>query len=189
MKRRPNVGAEDRKTESSRVARTIPTELQNAVETVYAMTQLYRALGCAKAVLEAITEVATGLVDVTLPHWILLTHLLDRSACRQVDLKSQTNFAPPHLSRLVEELVARGFVCRCRHTQDRRQSVLTLTPAGRKMGVNMLESLSTLADQKWLSSTGEALQSLEGFISAIQSGSHGIGSLMPQRHQHHQSPE
>lgn len=179
MKRRPNAGVNDRKPESSCAARILPDELKAAVETIYAMGQLYRALGCAKAALETIIEVAAGLVDLTLPHWVLLTHLLDFPACRQVDLKSRTNFAAPHLSRLVEELVARGFVCRYKHPQDRRQSLLALTPVGRKVGVNMLESLNALADQSGLSSTREARQWLESFILTIQSGPHGIGAHVP----------
>lgn len=184
MKRRPNIAGDNRKPESGRVVRTMPDELQKAVETIYAMGQLCRALGGAKAALEAITEVAACSVGLTLPHWIILTHLLDFPACRQVDLKSRTNFAPPHLSRLVEELVARGFVRRYRHSQDRRQSLLTVTPAGRKVGMNMLESLSTLTDQEWLSSTGEARQLLEGFISNTQNGSHEFSALISRGRQH-----
>lgn len=177
----PNVGVDHPKIESDHTDRAIPVQLQLAVEAMYVMGQLYRALASAKATLQSITEVATGPTGLTLPHWMILTHLLNVPNCPQVDLKFRTNLMPPHLSRLVEELVSRSLVHRYRHPQDRRQSLLALTPAGRKLCMNMLESLSAFAGQEWLPIKDEANQLLESFISAVQSRSDELGALMSPR--------
>ena len=137
--RREAKGAcrDDRKT----IGITRP-DIRAAVDAMYMMGRLHRTLRNVHSEMERITRQAAGSDDLTLMHWYVLARLLEQATCKQIDLRSPIGIEPPHLTKLLDELVARSFVRRDRCPQDRRQFILTLTQAGRATCLNLLGSLN-----------------------------------------------
>ena len=135
---RPEFGRE-RQHDPETVAITCP-DMRAAMDAVYMLGKLNRALRTVQMDMESITRRAAGSDDLTVMHWPILVHLLEEPTCRQIDLRSHTGIAPPHLTKLLDELVARGFVRRDKCPQDRRQFILTLTGAGRDTCMSLLAS-------------------------------------------------
>ncbi|MDQ0009090.1 DNA-binding MarR family transcriptional regulator [Luteibacter jiangsuensis] len=150
MKERQNVGAKDTIGEPNRMGDMDARNLADAIEMIRALSHLHRSLDDAKVALEAMVRAAGRPIDLALSHWAILTHLLVPQVCRQIDLKAQTNLASPHLSRLIESLVVRGFISRYQHPKDRRQYLLALTPEGRGVCMRMLLSITGTIDRGWL---------------------------------------
>ena len=102
--------------------------------------RLNRALRNVQIEMERIAQRAAGSDDLTLMHRYILVHLLEKSTCKQVDLRSHLGITPPHLTKLLDDLVGRRFVRRDKCPQDRRQFILTLTRAGRDTCMSLLGS-------------------------------------------------
>lgn len=117
-------------------------DLRAAVDALYTMCKLNRVLRNVHSELESITHRVAGSDDLTLMHWCVLVRLLEQTTCKQIDLKSHIGISPPHLTKLLDQLITRSFVRRDRCAQDRRQFILTLTQAGRDTCLNFLGSLN-----------------------------------------------
>jgi len=76
-------------------------------------------------------EVAVADSDITTTQWIVLMHLRDGLAINASDLCSQLRHDSGALTRLIDQLEARGLVQRERSREDRRAVQLRLTDAGR----------------------------------------------------------
>jgi len=63
---------------------------------------------------------------------VAMVHLLDRAPASAKELGEQLGVPPPAMSRLVDDLVTRGFVTRTEAEHDRRVRTLGLTAAGRR---------------------------------------------------------
>jgi DNA-binding MarR family transcriptional regulator len=116
--------------------------IRTAVDAVYMLGRLNRALRNVQMEIERIAQRAAGSDDLTLMHWYVLVHLLEESICKQVDLRAHLGIAPPHLTKLLDDLVALRFVRRDKCPQDRRQFILTLTLAGRDTCMRFLGSFN-----------------------------------------------
>jgi DNA-binding MarR family transcriptional regulator len=68
----------------------------------------------------------------SLPAWQILSRLVREGAHSQRDLAETTAQNPAGISRLVDDLEARGEVERRRDTVDRRKLQVAVTPAGRR---------------------------------------------------------
>lgn len=121
------------------VAVTRP-DIRAAMDTVHMLGRLNRALRNIQMDIESIARCASRSDDLTLTHWHILVHLLEEPTCKQVDLRSHLGIAPPHLTKLLDDLVARCFVRRDKCPQDRRQFILTVTRAGRESCISFLNS-------------------------------------------------
>lgn len=115
-------------------------DIRAAMDDVHMLGRLSRFLRQIQADMESIVRQAAGSDDLSLTHWHVLVHLLKEPTCRQVDLRSRMGITPPHLTKVVDELVARRLVCRDKCPQDRRQFILTLTRAGRDSCMSLLAS-------------------------------------------------
>jgi DNA-binding MarR family transcriptional regulator len=68
--------------------------------------------------------------DITITHWIVMMHLRDGLAINASDLCAQLRHDSGALTRLIDQLEARGLVERERSREDRRAVQLRLTAAG-----------------------------------------------------------
>ena len=75
-------------------------------------------------------ELAVAGDDITMTQWIVLMHLRDGLAINASDLCSQLRHDSGALTRLIDQLEARGLVQRERSREDRREVQLRLTEAG-----------------------------------------------------------
>lgn len=131
------------KTACQRDAETVAITRPNiraAADAVYVLGRLNRVLRNLQLEMERIAQRAAGSSEMTLIHWYILVHLLDEPTCKQVDLRSRLGIAAPHLTKLLDDLVARRFVRRDKCTQDRRQFILTLNRAGEDTCMSFLSS-------------------------------------------------
>ncbi len=71
--------------------------------------------------------------DVTPEQWFVLARVASRGAVRQVDLAEPVLGDPPNVSRLIDALVARGYVARSPDPADRRSWLVSLTRSGRTL--------------------------------------------------------
>lgn len=65
----------------------------------------------------------------------------------QADLARATDTAPALLGRSLDTLVKRGWIKRTRSTEDRRQYLLTLTPAGEKIWAKVDAARTSVMDR------------------------------------------
>lgn len=140
-------------------------DVQAAVDAMHMMGRLNRAIRNVQSKMEEIVRLAAGSDDFTLMHWYVLVHLLQDTTCSQVELKSHTDIAPPHMTKLLDDLVARALVRRDPCPRDRRQLILTLTQAGRDACLNLLGSLDEVAPRQQFIKMKDFLQILDGAAS------------------------
>jgi DNA-binding MarR family transcriptional regulator len=148
--------------------------LQTAAETIHELAEVSRMLKNVTTVLEKWIHRASGTHDLTMSHWLVLVHMLNRSTCKQVDLRSATGIAPAYLSRLLDELVGQGLLRRHRSLSDRRQILLAPTASGRAMTRVLLTStrqLVTNAQRRAIADLGSSLALVDvalGFPGSIR---------------------
>ena len=70
--------------------------------------------------------------DVTFMQWVVLLHLRDKVAITAAEIGRSIGHDSGAMTRLVDNLVQRGLVERCRSSQDRRIVALSLTDQGRR---------------------------------------------------------
>src|SRR5580693_6646113 len=70
--------------------------------------------------------------DITITHWIVMMHLRDGLAINASDLCAQIRHDSGALTRMIDQLEARGLVQRERSREDRRAVQLRLTDTGLK---------------------------------------------------------
>jgi DNA-binding MarR family transcriptional regulator len=68
--------------------------------------------------------------DITATQWVVLMHLREGLAINATDLCSQLRHDSGALTRIIDQLEARGLVQRERSREDRREVQLRLTQAG-----------------------------------------------------------
>ncbi|WP_233843678.1 MarR family transcriptional regulator [Dyella sp. 2HG41-7] len=139
------------------------------VDALYTMAEVSRILKYATSAIEKLAQVASGTSDLTLMHCLVLVHLSRTPSCKQVDLKSVTGITPAHLTKLVDELVNRGFVRRHRSSGDRRQVILALTTAGRETVLRVVASLRSHSNDVPLGAIEELGSSLAHWVAATHS--------------------
>ena len=81
-------------------------------------------------------------VDITIDQWLVLKTLQENPdiTLQQIALVVFKDFAS--ITRIMQLLVAKGFVRRTRHAKDQRRSSLTLTTAGEKT-IRVLQPIIT----------------------------------------------
>ena len=76
--------------------------------------------------------------EITATQWIVLMHLRDGLAINASDLCSQLRHDSGALTRVIDQLEARGLVQRERSRADRREVQLRLTDAGTQMVASLV---------------------------------------------------
>ncbi len=72
-------------------------------------------------------------MGLTHPQYLVMLALWERSPRMVSELSRVLQFEPATLSPLVKRLEAAGLVSRARGTEDERQVLVALTPAGRRL--------------------------------------------------------
>jgi DNA-binding MarR family transcriptional regulator len=78
-------------------------------------------------------ELAVAPGELTFTQWVILMYLRDGMAINASDLCSQLRHDSGALTRVLDQLQARGFVARERSREDRRAVELRLTDSGRSV--------------------------------------------------------
>jgi DNA-binding MarR family transcriptional regulator len=147
-----------------------PAAVQTAVETMRKVAAVSRSLKRVSSAIETVVQTAAGGRDLTLAHWLILVRLSRTRTCRQGDLNSDTGITAGYLTRLLDELEAKGMVHRRRSTEDRRQILLRLTDRGRNAALALLAAIDRYQP---LSALDKLQSSLERFLSILASEARG----------------
>jgi DNA-binding MarR family transcriptional regulator len=115
--------------------------------------------------------------DVTLGQFEFL-ELIDRiPGCRVLDIVADVAITVGAVSKAVDRLVAAGWVVRIPHPQDRRSSVLRLTPEGEKtlavcrpIVEDELAALTASVPEADLAKVGATMAALRGTLEAGSTG-------------------
>ena len=83
-------------------------------------------------------ESAVAGSDITTTQWVVLMHLREGLAINASDLCSQLRHDSGALTRVIDQLEARGLVQRERSREDRREVQLRLTQAGTETLASLL---------------------------------------------------
>lgn len=119
--------------------------------------ETYRAL---KRALDAYSAQAYAGLDLGTTQGHFVRHLGQQPRCSQAELSRATGADPALTGRVLRSLIERGWVVRTRSEEDRREYLLELTPAGRRL-LKRLE----LVREKLVASVVEPLETrdLEDF--------------------------
>jgi DNA-binding MarR family transcriptional regulator len=135
---------------------------QTAWEVIHTVATVSRGLKCADSAIKRIVQTASSSSDLTLAQWLILVQLLRAQTCKQNDLHSETGIASGYLTRLLDELDAKGMVYRRRSAGDRRQILLSLTDRGGDAARSLLASIG---QHRLFAALCELESSLDSFLS------------------------
>jgi DNA-binding MarR family transcriptional regulator len=108
--------------------------------------------------------------DVSVAEWVLLRELFDHPSRAPSELADTMGMTRGAITKLVDRLLARGFVTREADPADGRAQRLALTPAGRAL-VPQLAALADANDEAFFGHLDPAVraqlaQVLEGIVAA-----------------------
>jgi DNA-binding MarR family transcriptional regulator len=86
-------------------------------------------------------EAAVAGSDITATQWVVLMHLRDGLAINASDLCAQLRHDSGALTRVIDQLEARGLVQRERSREDRREVQLRLTDAGNQTVTSLVPTV------------------------------------------------
>lgn len=95
--------------------------------------EFYEQFAAVLRCIRAVTAEAYAAFDVGTAQAKFLRHIGEHSHISQAQLARATYTAPTLTGRVLESLIEHGWVNRRRSTEDRRQYVLELTAAGKRM--------------------------------------------------------
>jgi DNA-binding MarR family transcriptional regulator len=71
--------------------------------------------------------------DVSVPQWVVLRVLYDHDSLPLKDIVARVEVDQGSLSRMMDRLIARGWIRRSADATDRRAVAISLTPQGRRL--------------------------------------------------------
>jgi DNA-binding MarR family transcriptional regulator len=98
--------------------------------------------------------------DLTHGQWMPLFLLLKGGAATVATLARDLNVDPGAATRMLDRLEKKGFVCRCRSTEDRRVVNVSLTDAGRQVAGEVPKVLSQVLNEHLAGFSHEEWQTL-----------------------------
>jgi len=130
---------------------------------------LYR-LGCLtrrwRQVLDN-TFQSLGLTDAAWRPLLHLHHLGD--GIRQKDLAASLGIEGPSLTRILDQLIAKGLVERIEDASDRRAKLLALSPQGGALVARIAGQVATLEDNLLSQFSGEEIEEVCSFVERLES--------------------
>ena len=101
-----------------------------------------------------------GVLDsfgLTARQFLLMSVVCESKSESQLEVSRHLHLDPTIVVGLVDELETRGLITRTRHPDDRRRSVLELTPAGAKL-LHKATARTTAAEQAFLAELSQSEQ-------------------------------
>jgi DNA-binding MarR family transcriptional regulator len=105
--------------------------------------------------------------QIEMSQWATLKRI-DRAPCTVSELARYKGVGLPTISKSIDMLVRRGWVERWVDKSDRRQTLVRLTPAGRKLLVSCRKALETFLDQRLASLSAAERDAVDGSLQLIR---------------------
>jgi MarR family transcriptional regulator, transcriptional regulator for hemolysin len=110
---------------------------------------------------------ASGLTDAT---WRPLLHLhLHGDGTRQKDLAESLGIRGPSIVRLLDTLLAKGFIRRTEDVTDRRAKLLFMTPDGQLLVHRIKETVRSLERELLGSFSDSEINQVASFVQCLES--------------------
>ncbi|WP_129125962.1 MarR family winged helix-turn-helix transcriptional regulator [Geomonas oryzae] len=107
-----------------------------------------------------------GVTDAAWRPLLHLHHLGD--GIRQKDLAASLGIEGPSLTRILDQLIAKGLIERSEDASDRRAKLLALSPQGRAMVTEITGKVAAL-EHDLLSSFGDAeIEQMSSFVERLE---------------------
>lgn len=107
-----------------------------------------------------------GLTDAA---WRPLLHLhLLGDGIRQKDLAASLGIEGPSLTRILDQLVAKGFIERIEDASDRRAKLLTLSPQGRTLVARITSKVAALEQNLFSEFSDEEIDQMGSFVARLE---------------------
>ncbi|MBJ6749784.1 MarR family winged helix-turn-helix transcriptional regulator [Geomonas anaerohicana] len=107
-----------------------------------------------------------GLTDAAWRPLLHLHHMGD--GIRQKDLAASLGIEGPSLTRILDQLIAKGLIERNEDASDRRAKLLTLTPPGREMVSRITKEVTALEHDLLSELTDPELDLMFGFVERLE---------------------
>ena len=88
-------------------------------------------------------------VDITPEQWIVLDKLDAKKEMSQKEIGNESFKNAPTISRIIDNLVRKGFVSRVSGTNDRRKTSISLTSSGKDLVDKCRDEIDALRDLSW----------------------------------------
>lgn len=88
-------------------------------------------------------------VDITPEQWIVLDKLDSNREMSQKEIGNESFKNAPTISRIIDNLVRKGFVSRMSEENDRRKTAISLTNEGKKLVGKCRAEVDNLRDLSW----------------------------------------
>ena len=99
----------------------------------------------------------------------LLSSLLDKGSINQSSLCRKLEVSAAAVAVSLRRLEQQGLICRKQNPSDLREKVLSLTPLGEKMALDLRNAIQKVEVKAMAGFTEEELSALEGYLSRIMS--------------------
>ncbi len=107
-----------------------------------------------------------GLTDAAWRPLLHLHHLGD--GIKQKDLAASLGIEGPSLTRILDQLIAKGFIERVEDASDRRAKLLTLSPQGRAMVTEITGKVSALEHDLLSTFDDTEIEQMSNFVERLE---------------------
>lgn len=104
---------------------------------------------------------------IEMSQWSTLKRI-DRAPCTVSELARYKGVGLPTISKSIDMLVRRGWVERWVDKADRRQTLVRLTPAGRKLLTSFRKALESFLDQRLASLTAGERDAIDASMQLVR---------------------
>ena len=87
--------------------------------------------------------------DITPEQWVIMDLLSEHNQLLQVDLAEKSYKDKPTISRIIDVLVRKSLVSRKADDNDRRKTIISLTPDGKSLVRKCQRKVNKLRDKTW----------------------------------------
>jgi len=106
-------------------------------------------------------------VDITPEQWIVLDKLDINKEMSQKAIGNESFKNAPTISRIIDNLVKKGFVSRVSEENDRRKTAISLTPNGKGLVDKCRKEVDDLRDLSWNKLTDQDYKQFNRIIDQI----------------------
>lgn len=106
-------------------------------------------------------------VDITPEQWIVLDKLDLNKEMSQKEIGSESFKNAPTISRIIDNLVRKGFVSRTSEESDRRKTAISLTLSGNDLVAKCRKEIDELRDLSWNNLTDQDYKDFNRIIDQV----------------------
>jgi len=112
-------------------------------------------------------------INITPEQWVIIDTLYQQGDLTQNELAKAAYKNDPTVSRIIDKLVGKNFVCRNADTEDRRKITISLTKRGKKTAEKCYPEVHKLRELSWNNLSDKDFDSLQRILEKVFANSEG----------------